>query len=318
MREQPRRIGRQHQLVRLYAVGVPGRKSELLRQRHDRIRRFRPRRCDPLSMRLVQWGQARLAVRCFPVFPGAVQVHIAVRNLGACAAAPSLVPLTRYRVPHDSVVRAKPLIAQVVHRRRVAAVMAAVAWVHWWQYQRASRAAAQALAFNKVEIQLTQPAFGGVATQIDAQKYSLSEPRDIVKQPDSIKLDETISLTLRPLATSGGCAPSDIDKITVALDAPAFTISPVGDASRSRSVLLASSCDGFAAASPPAPAPWRWNLLATSAGNHLITLSMQALDKNGRAADSRIIDIPVTILAQPESLSTAIGVWAAWWPCSPG
>jgi hypothetical protein len=189
----------------------------------------------------------------------------------------------------------------------LAAVMAAVAWVHWWQYQRASRAAAQALAFNKVEIQLTQPAFGGVATQIDAQKYSLSEPRDIVKQPDSIKLDETISLTLRPLATSGGCAPSDIDKITVALDAPAFTISPVGDASRSRSVLLASSCD-LSPQPPPAPAPWRWNLLATSAGNHLITLSMQALDKNGRAADSRIIDIPVTILAQPESLSTAVGV----------
>ena len=85
MREQPRRIWHQHQLVRLHVGGVPGRKSELLCQRDDRIRRFRPGRRDPLSMRLVERGQARLAVRCFPVFPGGVQVHIAVRNLAACA-----------------------------------------------------------------------------------------------------------------------------------------------------------------------------------------------------------------------------------------
>jgi hypothetical protein len=49
-------------------------------------------------------------------------------------------------------------------------------------------------------------------------------------------------------------------------------------------------------------------LLATYAGNHLITISMEALDQKGQAVDSRTVDIPVTILAQPESLSTTIGV----------
>jgi hypothetical protein len=50
-------------------------------------------------------------------------------------------------------------------------------------------------------------------------------------------------------------------------------------------------------------------LLATRAGNHLITLSLQALDKSGQVVESRVVDIPVTILAQPQSLSTVIGVF---------
>jgi hypothetical protein len=138
----------------------------------------------------------------------------------------------------------------------LAAVMAAAAWAHWWQYQRASQAAAQALAFKKVEIQFTQPAFAGITAQIDRQKYSLAERRDIVQQPDSIKLDETISLILQPLATSAGCAPSDIEKIKVVLDAPAFTVDTVGDPTRLRNVLVAASCD--LSRQPPAPPiPWR-------------------------------------------------------------
>jgi hypothetical protein len=190
----------------------------------------------------------------------------------------------------------------------LAAVITAIAWGHWWQYQRESRAAAQALAFNKVEIQLTQPAFAGITAQIDGLKYSLAEQKDIVKQPDSIKLDETISFSLRPLATGAGCSPSNIDNYRVVLDAPAFTVDPIGDGSRSRGFLIAASCD-LSPQPPPVPAPWRWNLLATRAGNHLITLSLQALDKNGQVVESRVVDIPVTILAQPQSLSTVIGVF---------
>jgi hypothetical protein len=61
------------------------------------------------------------------------------------------------------------------------------------------------------------------SAQIDGLKYSLAEQKDIVKQPDSIKLDETISLSLRPLATGAGCSPSNVDNYRVVLDAPAIT-----------------------------------------------------------------------------------------------
>ena len=204
---------------------------------------------------------------------------------------------------HDAPVRMWLIIALL------SALVASTAWVQWWRYQSASRAALDALAFNEVEKQLTQPAFAGISTELHGKKYSPHDTQvtqDFVHLPDSIKLDETIGFSLQPLATSTDCSPSDIESIRVSLDAPAFTVDTIGDPVRSLERLRSQACD-LAAQAPPPPAPWRWNVVPTQAGHRLITLSLQALDKNQRVVDSRIVDIPVTVLAPPESLSTVVG-----------
>jgi hypothetical protein len=189
----------------------------------------------------------------------------------------------------------------------VAAIVTLAAGAQWWSYQQELRNAAQAYRFKTVEVALTQPPFNGISTQIDGDKWLPDGPKDIVKDPESIALYETITFTLRPLTTGTGCSASNIDSYQVLVDAPGFTVDKIGDAVRSRQMLLAPICDLSAKAPPPAPA-WRWNLMANVPGNHVITLVLQALDRNGSVVDSREVDIPVFVPAPPQPLSANIGI----------
>jgi hypothetical protein len=188
----------------------------------------------------------------------------------------------------------------------VALLITAAAWGQRWHYYSSSKKAAQASRFAKIESDLNQPAFAGISTEIHGLKYVVSGTQDVVLQLDAVKLDETIAFSLTPLDTITDCSASDTEGIKVSLDAPAFTVHPIGDGIRSRDSLVANSCD-LSAKAPPSPPPWRWNVVPTEAGHHLITLSLQAFDKSGHELNSRSVDIPMTILAPEESLSTVIG-----------
>ncbi|MGC1381220.1 MAG: hypothetical protein WA814_09410 [Candidatus Baltobacteraceae bacterium] len=193
----------------------------------------------------------------------------------------------------------------------VAAVAAIVALgagaLQWVGYQKDLRDAAQAYRFKHVEVVLNQPPFGGISTQIEGEKWLPSGPSDIVKDPESISLYDTITLKLQPLAMGADCSPSDIAAYQVLLDAPGFTVDKLGDALRSRQTLLAPACSVSRKAPPPAE-PWRWNLMATQPGNHVVTLLMQALDKNRTVIDSREVDIPVFVPTPPQTLASNIGL----------
>jgi hypothetical protein len=188
----------------------------------------------------------------------------------------------------------------------VALLITVAAWGQRWRYYSSSKNAAQASRFAKIESDLNQPAFAGISTEIHGLKYVVSGTQDVVHQLDAVKLDETIAFSLTPLDTITDCSASDTEGIKVSLDAPAFTVHPIGDGIRSRQTLVANSCD-LSAKTPLSPPPWRWNVVPTEAGHHLITLSLQALDKSGRELNSRSIDIPMTVLAPEESLTTVIG-----------
>jgi hypothetical protein len=188
----------------------------------------------------------------------------------------------------------------------VALLITAAAWGQRWRYYSSSKSAAQASRFEIIESDLNQPAFSGITTEIHGMKYAVSGTQDVVHQLDAVKLDETIAFSLTPLDTIADCSTSDIEVIEVDLDAPAFTVHPIGAGTRSRKALIANSCD-LSSKPPPSPPPWRWNVVPTQAGHHLITLSMQALNKDGLELNSRSVDIPVTVLAPEESLTTVIG-----------
>lgn len=192
----------------------------------------------------------------------------------------------------------------------VAAAVTLVAGAQWWRYESALSDAARDYRFNTVEVGLTQPPFDGIVTQIDGDKWLPDGPRDIVRDPESIALYETITLTLKPLTTGSGCSNSPIDSYQVLVDAPGFTVDKIGDATRSRQMLLAPQCDLSSKEPPPAPA-WRWNLMANLPGNHVITLVLQAMDKNSHVLDSREVDIPVVVPEPPQPLSANIGLIGA-------
>ena len=189
-------------------------------------------------------------------------------------------------------------------------LISAVAWGERWSYYRTSRSAAQALQFQTIESKLNQPAFSGISTEIHGYKYANGATQDIVAALDAVKLNETIAFSLTPLGTSADCSISDTESIVVTLIAPAFTVTPIGSGNRSRQELIAKSCD-LSAKEPPVPPPWRWNIVPIQAGHHLITLSLQALDKDGREVASKPVDIPVTVVAPETSMSTFIGTVGA-------
>ncbi len=189
----------------------------------------------------------------------------------------------------------------------IAAIVAGIVGVRWWLYDRDIQLAAKAYRFNSVEIALTQPPFNDITTQIDGSKWLPNGPQDIVKDPESIALYETITLALRPLTTGTGCSGSTIVAYQVLVDAPGFTVDRIGDAARTRQTLLAPECSLGAKAPPPAP-PWRWNLMATEPGNHVITMVLQALDRQQHVVDSREVDIPVFVPTPPEPISSNIGL----------
>lgn len=187
----------------------------------------------------------------------------------------------------------------------IAAIVSAAVYVQWWNYKQELKLAA--IRFNSVEVALTQPPFDDITTQIDSQTFLPEGPQDVLEHPESIALYETITLGLRPLATGTSCARSNIDAYQVLVDAPGFTVDKIGDATRSRQALLAQECSLGAKAPPPTPA-WRWNLMATRPGNHVITLVFQALDKQQHVVDSRVVDIPIVVPAPPEPLSANIAL----------
>lgn len=145
----------------------------------------------------------------------------------------------------------------------VAAVAAFVALsagvLQWVNYHNDLKNAAQAYRFSHVEVVLNQPAFQGISTQIEGDKWLPSGPTDIVKNPESISLYDTITLKLKPLATGADCSPSDVVAYQVLLDAPGFTVDKIGDTVRSRQMVLAPACSVAKKVPPPAE-PWRWNL----------------------------------------------------------
>jgi hypothetical protein len=185
-------------------------------------------------------------------------------------------------------------------------LISAVAWGERWSYYRSSKSAAQAQQFQKLETDLNQPAFSGISTDVHGYKYSNGEKQDVVATLDAVKLNETIAFSLTPAGTIGDCSASNTETIIVTLIAPAFTITPIGSGSRSRKELIAKSCD-LSAKEPPAPPPWRWNIVPIQAGHHLITLSLQALDKDGQEVAFKPFDIPVTVVAPETSLATYVG-----------
>ena len=189
----------------------------------------------------------------------------------------------------------------------VAAMIAVIAGSLWYKNASELDAAAQAYRFKTVEVNLTQPPFDGISTQIAGYRWLSTGPLDIVKSPQPIDLYETITLTLQPLTTGSGCSTSAVSSYAVLLDAPGFTVDRIGAAERTREALLAPSCS-LAAQAPPAPAPWRWNLMPTLPGNHVITLVLQSLDKHGAVLNTREDDIPVIVLGQTNSLSAYIGI----------
>jgi hypothetical protein len=188
----------------------------------------------------------------------------------------------------------------------IALLITAAAWGQRWRYYSSSKNAAQASRFAKIESDLNQPAFTGISTEIHGLKYAVSGAQDVVHQLDAVKLDETIAFSLTPLDTIADCSANETEVIKVTLDAPAFTVHPIGEGTRSRQTLVANSCD-LSPKAPLSPPPWRWNVVPTEAGHHLITLSLQAFDKSGRELNSRSIDIPMTVLAPEESMTTVIG-----------
>jgi hypothetical protein len=133
-----------------------------------------------------------------------------------------------------------------------ASVTIAAGLLQWMTYQRDLKAAAQAYRFNHVEVVLTQPSFDGISTQIEGDRWLPTGPSDIVKNPDSIALYDTITLKLRALPTGSDCSPSNIVAYQVLVDAPGFTVDKIGDSLRSRKMLLASACSLAAKAPPPA------------------------------------------------------------------
>jgi hypothetical protein len=48
--------------------------------------------------------------------------------------------------------------------------------------------------------------------------------------------------------------------------------------------------------------------MATTPGNHVVTLLMQALDNNRNVVDSREVDIPVFVPIPPQTLATNVGL----------
>jgi hypothetical protein len=190
----------------------------------------------------------------------------------------------------------------------IAAAIAIVAVVQWWSYQRELKTAAQAYRFSHVEVLLTQPPFNGISTQIEGDRWLSDGPQDIVRNPESIALYDTITLKLQPWPTgSSGCSASNIVSYDVLVDAPGFTVDKLGDTSRSRAALLAPACS-VAVSAPPSATPWRWNLMATQPGNHVVTLLLLARDKNQSIVDSREVDIPVFVPTPPQTLGADIGV----------
>jgi hypothetical protein len=188
----------------------------------------------------------------------------------------------------------------------IAASFALAGGWNWWTYQQKLQAAAKAYRFKHVEISLTQPPFRGLSTQIGGQKWLTDGPQDIVSDPQPIALNETISLELTPLTTGTSCSPSDITAYEVDVNAPGFTVDGIGDALKSRPALIAPACSLSQTPPPPVP-PWRWNLLADQPGDQVITLVLQALDKNGQVVELREVDIPVFVPTPPEPASGYIG-----------
>jgi hypothetical protein len=188
----------------------------------------------------------------------------------------------------------------------VVLLISAVAWGERYSYYRSSKNAAQAQQFQKLETHLNQPPFSGISTDIHGYKYSNGEQQDVLAALDAVKLNETIAFSLTPVGTIADCSISNTEAIIVTLIAPAFTITPIGSASRSRKELIANSCD-LSTQQPPAPTPWRWSIVPTQAGHHLITLSFQALDKDGQQVAFEPFDIPITVVAPETSLATYIG-----------
>lgn len=185
-------------------------------------------------------------------------------------------------------------------------LISAVAWGERYSYYRTSKNAAQALQFQQLETQLNDPAFSGISTEIEGLKYVNGAPQDVVATLDAVKLNETIAFSLTPMGTIADCSASNTESIIVTLLAPAFTVTPIGSGSRSRKELIANSCD-LSAKGPPVPMPWRWNIVPIQAGHHLITLSLQALDKDGQEVAFKPFDIPITVVAPETSLATYIG-----------
>jgi hypothetical protein len=187
----------------------------------------------------------------------------------------------------------------------VVLLISAVAWGERYSYYRSSKRAAQAQQFQQLETHLNNPAFSGISTEIKGLKYVNGAPQDVVATLDAVKLNETIAFSLAPMGTIADCSISDTETIIVTLLAPAFTVTPIGSGSRSRKELIANSCD-LSAKEPTAPTPWRWNIVPTQAGHHLITLSLQALDKDGHEVAFKPFDIPVTVVAPETSLATYV------------
>jgi hypothetical protein len=185
-----------------------------------------------------------------------------------------------------------------------------IAWVEHWSYSRASQKAEQAVQFQKLEADLNQFPFSGISTDVHGYKYSNGVQQDVVSQLDAIKLNETIAFSLTPVGTIADCAVTETTTIAVTLIAPAFTVTPIGNGAHPRKELIAPSCDLSSKDPPPVPA-WRWNIVPTQAGHHLITLTLQALDKTGQELAFKPIDIPVTIVAPETSFSTEIGTIGA-------
>jgi hypothetical protein len=188
----------------------------------------------------------------------------------------------------------------------VVLLISAIAWGERYSYYRSSKNAAQAKQFQQLETNLNNPAFSGISTEIHGLKYVNGGPHDVVAALDAVKLNETIAFSLAPIGTIADCSVSDTETIIVTLLAPAFTVTPIGNGSRSRKELIANSCD-LSAKEPPPPTPWRWNIVPIQAGHHLITLSLQALDKDGQQVAFQPFDIPVTVVAPETSLATYIG-----------
>jgi hypothetical protein len=191
----------------------------------------------------------------------------------------------------------------------IALFIALAAAARWAIYEYDLKQAQQAYKTNfktTVETQLTQP-FYGISVQIDLLKWFSGGYQDIVESASSVALNETISLTLQPQSTGNDCSSSNIDEYEVLLDAPGFATEIIGDSVRSRQALLAPVCS-VSKEAPPAAPPWRWNLTASQPGDHVITVLFEALDKNKQLVESRVINIPVSVPAPPESFSAYVGI----------
>jgi hypothetical protein len=212
--------------------------------------------------------------------------------------------------PHVTLHRADSASQRWSYVALIALFIALAAAARWGIYDYNLRQAQQAYSKNfknTVETQLTQP-FYGISAQIDLQKWFSGGSQDIVGSANLVALNETISLTLLPQSTGSDCSSSsNINEYEVVLDAPGFTFEIIGDSVRSRQALLAPVCS-VSKEAPPAAPPWRWNLTANQSGDHVITVLFEALDKNKQLVESRVINIPVSVPAPPESFSAYVGV----------